>query len=160
MDTRRHVYDLEQVRNAFHAAVQLMQGVMDETRLGRALRFFEAGGRLYDFIRWSEGGPSARAACFLEFWKALATIIGDPSNDHDYQRRPAELRLGKGYYTRVPAKPLTEKRNSSAAHAGSLYDEPEHLQRGHKECRGAAVEAIQAYVRFLQSGGRLSVDEN
>lgn len=88
---------------------------------------------------------------FLQYWKAIAVIIGDPSRDRDHQERPKKLGLGRHFF-RQRIHPMNELRNNfDVAHVADpnapRIVSPEQAD----ECRRVAVEVIHAYARSLDA---------
>ncbi len=85
--------------------------------------------------------------CFLQFWKAIATIAGDPSRESDHQSRCRTYGFGKDYF-RDTLKPLHDMRNTfDVAHIASLADPTIVSRQDVDRCRVVASELLVAYAK-------------
>ncbi len=150
---RVHTYDVERLQERLIKASGLLDGLPPDQRLDQALRYLTDAGTLYQLM--IEGGMERLLApfCFLQFWKALATVVGDPSNDRDHQSRYRQFGLDKAdndYYRRVLLPLHTIRNQFDVAHIASLQEPEFVIWTDVSRCRTVALEAIQAYIEFLQ----------
>jgi hypothetical protein len=95
------VYDLDQVRQAIHAAADA-SSVLDD-RMNRASQYFEHAVFLYE-KRQELARPGTRhysaliSSVFLSLAKTMTILVGDPSSDRDHQRRYKEISLDYDFY--------------------------------------------------------------
>jgi hypothetical protein len=147
-------YNLDENRRHFETAAELADGLPADPVLEQALNYFTAGDEIHNLVT-EKGAHHLWPLCFLQFWKALASIVGDPSRDsRDCQSRFRMYGLGAGnraYYEQV-LKPLHDMRNQfDVAHVASLdaplFTSEEDVVR----CRRTAAEAIQAYTTWRKA---------
>jgi hypothetical protein len=147
---RLYVYDIEHMKAELLRAAALLNGMVDDPRLTMSLRYFALGDDLAELQRgWATDEDLIRLmpVRFLQYWKALATIVGDPSRDPDHQSRPKGLGLGRQFF-RHQVAPLHNLRNSfGVAHIAdpdaSAIVSPVDVDK----CRDVAAQAIVAYIR-------------
>jgi hypothetical protein len=100
-------YHIGELNQRFVEVVQ-WAGIID-ARAKKALFYFEHACLLNEFSQSLPfSGPHAafsRSLAFLQVFKALTSIIGDPSSDKDYQSRCKRLGLGKDFWPKK-AQPL------------------------------------------------------
>ncbi len=101
------VYNLGQLKESITRA-QAAYAISDE-RLDRALEYYEHATFLYARRQDLSGMDSPHfrsliASVFLNVWKAVSAVIGDPSRDSDYQRRYRAIGLSDDFFqTRIEA---------------------------------------------------------
>lgn len=145
-DWPAHFYDLPSLRENILQAARLLDGWAPDARLDQALRYFQAGDELFQLSRGSQATIFA-PICFLQYWKALATIAGDPSRDSDHQNRCKQLGLGRHYFERT-VRPLHRLRDSSGvAHIADLQTRAEVALPDLSRCRETTGEVIGAYLQ-------------
>ena len=157
---RVHAYNLEWVKTQLLSASGQLHELPIDSRLDQALRYFAEAGSLYQLMTEYEVGRLLEPACFLQFWKAIATIAGDPSADRDHQSRCRRFGLGTQYYEQE-IRPLHGTRNSfDVAHMAPL-DAPAFVRRDDVEkCRRVASELIRAYVGYLRSQAAIGAQQD
>lgn len=130
-----------------------LDGLPHDKLLERALKYLTLGDALLGAAPgYAPDGQQEEIAPlrFLQYWKALTTILGDPSRDKDHQSRPQKIGLDRSFFRqRVnPMKVIRDK--FDVAH---VFDSREGRTATHseaKECRGVAVMAIEAYLKQLR----------
>lgn len=156
------MYNLGMLREKLTEAGSLLDGLPPDQTLDQALRYFSEAGILYNLLADDTLEKLLRPLCFLQFWKALATIVGDPSSGGDHQSRYRRFGLGagdKGYYNRV-LSPLHFVRNQfDVAHVASLNTPAFVRPSDVEQCRSVANDAIQAYVIYLRQTSHTDSDE-
>lgn len=95
------IFHLDQLKTAISQA-EASYPVSDD-RFDRALEYYEHATFLYsrrqDFSAMnSPHFRSLIASVFLNVWKAISAVIGDPSTDSDYQRRYRALGLSDDFF--------------------------------------------------------------
>jgi len=145
---RLHRYHLDQMKSVLTASSGLLDGWIGDQRLDQGLRYFSLGGSLCEIMQDSViMGQVLDPICFLQFWKAIATIAGDPSSESDHQSRCLTYGFGKDYF-RDTLKPLHDMRNKfDVAHIASLSDPAIVSRQDVDRCRAAASELIVAYAK-------------
>lgn len=126
-----------------------------DTRACKALFYFEHACLLNEFAQSLPfAGPHAafsRALAFLQVYKALTSIIGDPSSDRDYQSRCKRLGLGKDFWSER-AKPLYVVRNQSdVAHYSEFLPEPGAFLETYAQACIVFAEAFTGHMSMLKS---------
>ncbi len=151
---RVHAYNLSSLKEAILNASDMLDGLPTDERLDQALRYFVNGGTLYRLMTEQGVGQVLEAPCFLEFWKAMAKIVGDPSGEKDHQSRYKKFGLDKEYYDRA-IRPLHNIRNRfGVAHIASV-DAPAVVSlKDVGQCQAVAGQVIQRYVKFLRKSGK------
>ena len=105
------VYDTVQLGKRIEQATRWICQADVATR--KALFYAEHAALLAEFADSLPPGPHSafsRALAFLQLFKALTTLIGDPSSDRDYQSRCRRLGLPADFWVNR-AKPLYLVRN-------------------------------------------------
>lgn len=148
-------YNLEENEGHFLAAGALANDLPADDPLDQALNYFMAGEELHSMVT-EKRAHHMRPMCFLQFWKALATVVGDPSQDQDHQKRFRTFGLGAGnaaYYAEV-LRPLHDIRNQfDVAHIASL-DAPQFVTEADVvRCRQIAAGAIRTYAAWKKRAG-------
>ena len=126
-----------------------------DARLSRSLHYFEHALFLYENRRnlalaGSSHYRSLIAAVFLNLWKAVSTIIGDPSRDRDYQRRYRRFGIDKAFFdTRIER--LRNLRNDyDVAHYELSAATGEQIEGLYQEAVSTAAEVIQRFREFAK----------
>jgi len=126
----------------------------------KALFYFEHACLLEEFSATltlsSPHASFSRALAFLQLFKALTSIIGDPSTDRDYQGRCRKLGLQKDFWD-AKAKPLYEIRNEQdVAHYSHLLPQPGLFLGHYRQAVAVFREALEAHMAKLsrnETGG-------
>jgi hypothetical protein len=94
------------------------------------------------------------SSAFLNAWKAVTTILGDPSADRDHQRRHRDIGFGKDFsYDKV--KRLTDLRNDyDVAHYSLRTDALEEVKAHYGEAIRIASEVIDQYRQHVAGRDR------
>lgn len=146
------VYNNQELSERFARAAAWAAVVDDVAH--KALFYFEHACLLNEFSQTlSLSSPHAafsRASAFLQLFKALTTIIGDPSSDRDYQSRCKRIGLQKDFW-QTKAKPLYDIRNDAdVAHYSHALPEPGAFLGQYSQAVTVFREALDAYMNFLQ----------
>lgn len=147
--TQLYLYDLRALEEEIRQAAFNLQGLSSNDRLGQALDYFALGDDLAHMRNGRQRDAyfnSVAPLRFLQYWKALATIIGDPSKDRDHQSRPQRIGLPRTFFRHV-VRPLNDLRNKfDVAHVSDPEARQIVMSEHVKECREAAKHAIVAYM--------------
>ena len=126
-----------------------------DERARKALLYFEHGCLLSEFAQtfpmFSTHAGFSWALAFLQLFKALAAILGEPGADRDYQSRAGRLGLPSDFWkTRV--KELYRVRNDEDV-AHYRLDAPDHAAMANRFGQAATAfrDAFAAYMRSLPS---------
>jgi len=149
-------YDNQQLGSEILRAATLLDGIAKDQRLSLALSYLALGDELLSLNGfWADDDQQQRLfpLQFLQFWKALAAIVGDPTKDRDHQSRPQRLGLGRQFFKHQVA-PLNDLRNNfGVAHVADL-DAPKLVSaKDVAKCRATAVEVVLAYIRSKRKLG-------
>lgn len=152
-----YFYGLREIEKILGDISAVLTNLPQDERLDQSMRYFKVAEELSALIQETDR-PLSEAVilapgCFLQYWKAIATITGDPSRDKDYQSRHRVYGLPSNYYL-TAIQPLNDIRNNfDVAHVTSpdmpLIATKENVQNA----RRVAVEVIEAYVQYLERVG-------
>ena len=145
------IYSTREVQQRLEVAFQWATRVDERGR--KALLYFEHGCLLSEFAQtlpmFSAHAGFSWALAFLQLYKALATILGEPGTDRDYQSRAGRLGLPSDFWaTRV--KELYNVRNDEDVAHYSL-NVPDHgaMINRFGQAGGAFRDVFAAYMRTL-----------
>lgn len=127
------------------------RAMVPEERLDKALGYFANALLIRDTAlrmgRSSSHAVMLWAMAFLQLWKAITVILGDPSTDKDYQSRYKKFGLPDGFW-KDSVDPLYRIRNDEdVAHYALTVGEVGGLT----ESFGKAVEVCQRVLRSYSS---------
>ena len=124
-----------------------------DARGRKALLYFEHGCLLADFAQtlstFSSHAAFSWGLAFLQLYKALATLLGEPGTDRDYQSRAGRLGLPTDFWT-TRVKALYKVRNDEDVAHYSL-DTPDHgaMVNRFGQAGAAFKDAFAAYMKTL-----------
>jgi hypothetical protein len=143
-----YVYDNAKIKEELERHAEIASDVEFDKVGSQALAYIGLGDALAGLL---SGGSSdvqideLFPLRFLQYWKALTAIVGDPSGDRDHQSRPTKLGLGRQFFRQV-VRPLTEIRdNFDVAHISRPGRQRFVTSQNVEDCRHAAVLAIRAH---------------
>jgi hypothetical protein len=143
-------YNLAEARDRLGIAFDWAIAVDDRSR--KAMLYFEHACLLTDFA-WTLPltGPHATfsyALAFLQLFKALVAIVGEPGVDRDYQRKATDLGLPADFWS-SRVKPLYLIRNDEdVAHYSLETPEPGAFLDRFRDAAAVFKEALSAYFRW------------
>jgi hypothetical protein len=146
-------FNLEQLRARFAKA--RTWAMHANPRVQKALLYAEHACTLSEFAQ-SQGLLSthaafSRALAFLQLWKALTLIVGDPATDRDHQRRFREIGLPDDFLERR-VRPLYRVRNEEdVAHYSETKPSPGAFSGDFGKAMTVLSEALDAYIFHLSS---------
>lgn len=116
----------------------------------KALLYFEHACLLQEYSSTlqplSTHASFTQALAFLQLFKALTSIVGEPGTDRDYQRRSATLGLAADFW-QTKVKPLyTVRCEEDVAHYSREMPEPGVFLRRYGEAAAVFNEALSAYM--------------
>jgi hypothetical protein len=92
----------------------------------------------------------SRALAFLQLFKALTALVGDPSSDPDYQSRFRRLGLPSDFWL-SRAKPLYNVRNDEdVAHYSHAMPKNMDFYQQYGDAMAIFREALDAYVKWCE----------
>lgn len=120
----------------------------------KSLLYFEHASLLNEFAQTLPNlgthAAFSRSLAFLQLYKALTTIIGDPSTDKDYQSRPKKLGLPVDFWS-VRARPLYKVRNEEdVAHYSRSMPTPDAFMHTYAQAVTVYTEALTSHIAFLR----------
>ena len=129
------------------------RAAIEDQRLDRALLYYEHARLLYNLRGYADPFSAHHvmmlASAFLNLWKALCSIIGEPGTDKDYQRRYREYGLPADFLSRR-VEPLYRIRCDEDVAHYSLEDlDADQLARSFVEAAAVCRDAITAYAESL-----------
>lgn len=146
-------YNLKQLQGQLGVAFEW--ATVSDERAAKALFYFEHAQLLEEFSKTlplhSPHAAFSMATAFLQMFKGLVTIVGEPGVDSDHQRRAKQLGLGGDFWgSRV--QPLCKIRNDNDVAHYSL--EKPDLMDAHRQFSAAARVFRDAFAAYMQSLGR------
>jgi hypothetical protein len=154
---RISLYDLERLRGHITEAEEYAS--ISDDRLERALQYYEHAGvlftrreRIADIL--SRHYAQLIASIYLNLWKALSCVIGDPSKDSDYQRRYKELGFDHDYFKEQIERIRTLRNQYDAAHYSLNEKDIKKLEGNFGTAEKTVKEVLQRYrQRLLKQRG-------
>lgn len=149
------LYNLVELRE--FAAASLEWALSADERARKSLSYFESALILRDFGRNLAYGDDHRGfisrLAFLQLFKAIVVLVGEPSVDRDYQSRAQSLGLAPDFWnTRV--KPFYHIRSDADVAHHSMHPGSE---RAVEDAFGQALstyrEVLRAYLDTIRSRG-------
>lgn len=145
---RLTTYNLGQMNDALLEAGEF--GSLSDDRLNRALEYydlaltlFEGRERLADINMRQH--REVIAASFLNLWKAMTTIVGDPSRDRDYQSRYKALGFDHAFYE-GKIRPLQELRDKyDVAHSSLDHDAAQRVAGEFSAAQSTVQEIVRGH---------------
>ncbi len=152
-------YNLERLERDIKEAANFQH--LSDTRLDRALQYLQLALFEFEEERKMETVTATFdrrdirdwhiALPFLNLWKALTVIVGDPSRDKDHQRRYRKLGFDHKFYEEK-IKPLHDLRNDyDTAHSSLDETVIARVRRYFPEGQQTVIEVIQHYREYLTS---------
>lgn len=143
------IYDLRSLEERVRQSALLLRGLTNDKRLEQALRYLSIGDDMA-FMRKDHQSKELvdeiSPLRFLQYWKALTTITGDPSRDRDHQSTSTRLGLGRQYF-RHQIRPLKDLRDSFDVAHITDPDAPMIVSRSDVvKCREVAARVVVAYA--------------
>jgi hypothetical protein len=150
-------YDLGTLGRDLTSAAEY--SVIDDERLNRAMDYYEQALLLFErrariVQLLSHQHMQLISSIFLNLWKALTTIVGDPSRDRDHQRRHLELGLDHEFYT-SRIRHLHDLRNEfDVAHYALDEAATQRVESEYGEAKKTVEEVLRRYRESLVSDGQ------
>jgi hypothetical protein len=148
------VYSLDQLARNIDEALKYQE--LSDQRLERAVLYwsharFLFGKRMEIADPLSEHHTLLISSIFLNLWKAVSTIVGDPSKsaDSDYQRRYRRLGFDYGFF-RTKIEKIRELRNNyDVAHYSMSEEAIQQIESNFGEADNTATEVLKRYRDHL-----------
>lgn len=119
----------------------------------KALFYFEHACLINEFSETlhatSTHAAFSRALAFLQLWKALTSLLGEPGTDRDYQRRFKAIGLPNDFWeNRV--RPLYDIRNDEdVAHYSHSFPEAGAFVAKYSHATAVFRDALEAHMSFI-----------
>jgi hypothetical protein len=152
-------YDLDRLRKHLGEAEQYHP--LDDGRLNRALQYFQLA--LFQIEERSRIQPIAAtydrigvrewylSSAYLNLWKALASVVGDPSRDSNHQSRYKQLGISYEFYRNRIQKMHKARNGLDVAHASLDEGKIQELESEFEEALDTVVLVVDSYRQFLAS---------
>ena len=126
---------------------------VDDDRLTKSLLYYEHAQFLYRLREpvgiFSPHFSFLLTSAFLQVWKGIATIVGEPGTDSDYQRRFTQYGLPENYWQDV-LRPLADVRNDfDVAHYSLDQSAIERVEVAFGKAQNVCRAVIKAYSDYL-----------
>jgi hypothetical protein len=163
--THTTVYNLGQLRQAIHAAVEASRALDD--RMNRASQYFEHAVFLYE-KRQELARPGTRhysaliSSVFLSLAKTVTIIVGDPSSDRDHQRRYKEIGLDYDFYKNEIGRVLELRNSYDVAHHDLTGRGADIIEQNYGEAVETTSTILARYSEHLsqlRSGSAASTND-
>lgn len=149
------MYNLDRLIGEIENAAKFFQ--LSDPILDKALQYYEHSLYLYEKRTEIVDVLSRHfnyliSAVFLNMWKALTTIIGDPSIDKDYQSR--YKRLGFGYeFFKSKIEYVKDIRNQyDVAHYHVEQDRIKKVEQNFGKAKEVVISVLKAYRQYIADG--------
>lgn len=149
------MYDIESLRTNVIAAVGLL--TVADDRLHRALDYLRHAMWLFD-QRAGITDPGDRngellvSASFLNMWKSVTSVVGDPSVRRDgFQRRYRDFGIEPEYFETKVLRLKELRDDYDIAHYTLDTRALDQVEAEYGEARSIALEVLRRYVQWLQS---------
>jgi hypothetical protein len=141
-------YNIEELKDRLNLAIPWSTRLDDRSR--KALLYFEHACLQHQFAQTLPFlGPHAafaHAVAFLQLFKALVVLVGEPGVDSDYQRRGQSLGLGADFW-QTKVRPLYDVRNDEdVAHYRISVPTPGAMLQRFAQAAGVLRDAFAAYM--------------
>jgi hypothetical protein len=145
------IYNTSELQKRLETAFAWAARIDDRGR--KALLYLEHGCLLSEFADtlpiFSPHASFSWALAFLQLYKALTTLLGEPGTDRDYQSRAGRLGLPSDFWLKR-VKELYEVRNDEDVAHYSLKDpHPGAMQNRFGQAAAVFKDAFAAYMRSL-----------
>lgn len=124
-----------------------------DERMKKALFYFDHSCLLDEFAGTLPMGDRhaslSRSMAFLQLFKAITAILGDPSRDRDYQRRARQIGLERDFWAKR-AKPLYRIRNDEdVAHYTNKFPEMGDYISHSERAKALLLDVLRSYSSYL-----------
>lgn len=147
-------YNLEALRKDIQDTQQY-QCIVDQ-RLERALEYFEHAlllfekrGEIADFL--SRHNTQLISSIFLNLWKALSAVVGDPSKpeDSDYQKRYKKFGLDYDFFRDKIEKVRDLRNHYDVTHYALSQDTLKEIEENFGEAKEIVGKVLQQHRQYL-----------
>jgi hypothetical protein len=152
--------NLDEVAEALRSAATFTTAT--DERLDRALHHFDRA--LFLFARRRTlASPLSRhhrtliSAIFLNLWKAVTTIVGDPSRDADYQRRYRRFGMDHDFWQNRIERLRTLRNDYDVAHYALTEASGAEIQAAYGADVTTAADDFRRYREHLAQAANVEV---
>jgi hypothetical protein len=145
-------YKLDQVADALTTAATV--AALADPTLDRALHYFEHA--LFLFSRRGELAPPLSphfhtiiSAVFLNLWKAVTTIVGDPARGEGYQKRYRQFGMDRTFFLNKIERLKKFRDDYDVAHYAPTAAPSKEIEAVYGEAVSIAAEVIRHYREHL-----------
>ncbi len=145
-------YNLERMKRNIELAQEFLS--LSDLKLDKAIQYFEQAIMLNKERSkiapiFSRNHSQIVSSIFLNLWKALSVVVGDPSVDSDYQKRYKTLGFDYDYF-KTKIEWIRELRNDyDVAHYSISEQEIEEIKDNFGKAQKIDVEVLQRYREVL-----------
>lgn len=146
--TRLTMYNLESLTSQIQEAARL--SALEDEKLLKAIEYFEQALLLFqhrDKIAdvLSRHHALLIAAAFLNLWKAVSVIVGDPNVDSDYQSRYRTLGFDYDFFQNKIEKVRELRNNYDVAHYSLDPQDIKQVEENFGAAQKIAMDVLQQY---------------
>lgn len=150
------VYDLTRLRDDIEQAQHYYD--LSDQRLERALLYFAHARFLFEkhieiASPLSEHYTLLIASVFLNLWKAISVIVGDPSGDADYQSRYKKFGFDYEFFKNKIEKIRNMRNNYDVAHYSLTEESIKKIEASFGEADQTVTEVLRHYREYLLKQG-------
>jgi len=147
-------YNLKHLRNEIENTAKVFQ--LSDPLFDKALQYYEHALYLFENrLNWinfeSTHFKYLIAAAFLNLWKAITTIIGDPSKNSDYQSRYKLLGFDYNFF-KTKLEYIRELRNNFDIAHYHIEDNKNKIDKNFQDARDITENTLLAYRKYLSEG--------
>lgn len=149
------MYNLKHLSYEIENTAKLFQ--LSDPLLDKSLQYYEHAHFLFENrMKWanfdSRHFKYFIAAAFLNLWKAITTVIGDPSVDSDYQSRYKLLGLDYKFF-KLKIEDLRKLRNEyDVAHYNISFKSIDKIEKNFGKAKDITENILLAYRKYLAGG--------
>ena len=149
-------YNLKKLKKDLLKSAKMMS--MSDDKLKRALFYFEHSLLLYDardsiVSAFTRHHSQLISSAFLNLWKAISVILGDPSKsvDKDYQKRYKKLGISFSYFSSKIEKIRNFRNDYDIAHYDLTEESIKEIEINYGKSQTIVSEVLSKYRNSLIS---------
>jgi len=128
---------------------------LEDDRLSRAMDYFGQATLIFQSRPILTGAFSRQfslliSSAFLNLWKAMSAIVGDPSTDKDYQKRYRSFGFDKQFFEEKIEKVRGMRNEYDVAHYSLEVEDVEQIEANFGEAQKITLEIIRQYRQNLK----------
>jgi tetratricopeptide (TPR) repeat protein len=147
-------YNIEKLKKNILDAQEFLR--LNDPKLDKALQYLEQAIILNNEQNniapiFSRNHGQIVTSIFLNLWKSISIVVGDPSIDSDYQSRYKKLGFDYEYF-QTKIEWIRELRNNyDVAHYSISEEEIEQIKENYGKAQNIVVEVLQRYREVLMA---------